>query len=350
MKFPERTLEIDEEGYPLLSGLRADDEGFLIEIFTSMQRFDDRAASPIVAKTGNILVLINAFSTPLVAQKVENIDEEASDWVFLAGYSKRILHSKLRVDEFHRIHAPVGEAAIPASLSRRAQSDFLFAELAPNRIRSFYEDSVKVSQKEFWQEAYEASLQGWELHQANPVLIEKIQDFSQILNSHCHKASALSEMSLCVPGAGRGHDVEFLSKYVAKAVAVDFCDSALQEHRRLYSASKVDFVVEDVFEFFKSHGSSFDLYFEHTLFCAIDPLRRSEYLRLLHASLKEGGYYFGVFMLGVHPSGPPFRIDQWELRERLKPLFEIFDWHLSRASVEARLGCELWVVLRKKNT
>ena len=50
----------------------------------------------------------------------------------------------------------------------------------------------------------------------------------------------------------------------------------------------------------------FDWVFEHTLFCAIDPAERDEYVRAVLRWLKPNGQYLAVNYLIPDEAGPPF--------------------------------------------
>ncbi|GIT38226.1 MAG: hypothetical protein Ct9H300mP7_1470 [Verrucomicrobiota bacterium] len=62
---------------------------------------------------------------------------------------------------------------------------------------------------------------------------------------------------------------------------------------------------------------SFDLVFEHTLFCAIPPARRDDYAQALRRWLKPGGLYLAVNYMITNDNGePPFSTTTTELDER----------------------------------
>jgi len=99
--------------------------------------------------------------------------------------------------------------------------------------------------------------------------------------------------------------------------------------------------------------NSVDAIFEHTFFCAIDPLRRKEYVQEVLRVLKpKTGKWFGIFFLLEHPIGPPFALTQWELREFVQKTFDtkmdILAWERIEQSPQQRIHKELWAVLSKK--
>jgi len=71
----------------------------------------------------------------------------------------------------------------------------------------------------------------------------------------------------------------------------------------------------------------FDWIFEHTMFCAIQPAERDEYVRAVLRWLVPGGNYLAVNYFDCGPDGPPWpttRREQWQL---FSPHFELLgDW------------------------
>src|SRR5262249_27418394 len=74
-------------------------------------------------------------------------------------------------------------------------------------------------------------------------------------------------------------------------------------------------------------SKQYDWVFEHTLFCAINPKQREEYVRAVDRCLKPRGQFLAVYYLIPDRDGPPFGTTREEVREYFKPTFEeISDW------------------------
>jgi hypothetical protein len=338
---PRYMLQIDEEGFPQFDGLRVDDESFVRGLLENLRRREPGViGSPLVTRCEGEEVGVDAFDAPLVAQSVEDIDDQGSTWVFPGAIRHQVKHADLEVDEWHRLHAWIGAELLPAVLSRKAQAAFLHgapvATLAPRPFRQPAPDRT-VNGVDFWEACYREGRDGWDMRGPNPILLAKKAELR-----------ALAGSRLVVPGAGRGHDVAFLESQGAHVTAIDFAEEAGREFHRLYPASRAEFVRDDAFAYLRGAGGSFDSVFEHTIYCAIDPARRREYLEAVHAALRPGGAYFGIFLLRAGPGGPPFGTTQWELRELTRDLFTLEAWELSRDSQAARWGLELWAVLRAR--
>jgi hypothetical protein len=81
--------------------------------------------------------------------------------------------------------------------------------------------------------------------------------------------------------------------------------------------------------------------FEHTLFCAIPPTRRSDYMQALRGWLKPGGLYLAVnYMITDDNGEPPFSTTTAELDAHFGEAFELLRRWTTR-SYESREGKEL---------
>ncbi len=333
-------IEIDEEGYPVFGGLRIHDESVLRDLFGSLTRSQtEMPRSKIVScLEGKTWVWIDAFDAPLVAQSASLEVGDRVKLGFLGGRVETVDLVSFEIDEWDRFHASVGAEGIPSVLSRKAQA-MLLRDISPRseapKLSRFRDPGVlQPGDSLFWSEVYEKHQDGWELGQAHPVLATR--DWTRF-----------SEVKrVLVPGAGRGSDAAFLARVLprARVTALDFAPQArLDALAKFNEPLSFDYECQDVFEYLRTQDSaSFDLVFEHTFFCAIDPLRRAEYVRELSRVLKPGGCWLGIFFLLEHSGGPPFATTQWELREHTRGRFEVFAWERISHSPSGRTHKELW--------
>ncbi len=85
------------------------------------------------------------------------------------------------------------------------------------------------------------------------------------------------------------------------------------------------------------HGDS-------TCFCAIDPARRPEYVELVRAILKPGGWLLACFFpVGEGTGGPPFSATRDEVRRLFTPAFACVESYVPTTSAPGRQGRE-WMV------
>ena len=86
---------------------------------------------------------------------------------------------------------------------------------------------------------------------------------------------------------------------------------------------------------------------EHTLFCAIDPARRDDYVRAVLRRLAAGGHYLAVNYLIPDTDGPPFGTTRQELMDRFCPHFDLQAEWVPR-SYPNRTGLELMLWWQRK--
>src|SRR5262249_53693009 len=106
----------------------------------------------------------------------------------------------------------------------------------------------------------------------------------------------------------------------------------------------VTYEQRDIFTLASAYPGFFDGVWEYTCFCAIDPRRREEYVRVVHAILRPGGTLLACFFpLRARPQGPPFPVSQTEIDRVLAPHSRIVESSPPASSVEPRRGLE-WLV------
>ncbi len=199
--------------------------------------------------------------------------------------------------------------------------------------------SADVSKAQFWNERYLRAETGWDKGQPAPPLVRLAQE-------------RVAGSPLLALGAGRGHDALHFAKAGYAVTALDFAPEACAAIRAAATAQGVALEVleADLFELPATHAGRFASALEHTCFCAIDPARRAEYARAVHALLAPGGVYFGLFYAHGREGGPPFTTDEAELRALFGPLFELTRLVRAPDSFPARAGEELEFVFRRRES
>jgi methyl halide transferase len=202
-------------------------------------------------------------------------------------------------------------------------------------------DRPPVSTPSFWEGLYASSQDGWELGEPAPSLAAWLDAGSSVAPG-AHVA---------VPGAGRGHDARLLARRGYRVTGFDFAEMAVAEARRLAEREGVpaEFEQRDIFALGSSYDQAFDLVWEYTCFCAIDPDRRPEYARVLHDILKPGGSLLACFYpLREGTDGPPFPVSRAGIEAALAPYFDILEAGQPQASPERRRGLEWLVTARRR--
>lgn len=156
--------------------------------------------------------------------------------------------------------------------------------------------------------------------------------------------------SICVPGCGTGHDVRALAESGAKVTGWDIAPSAIARARSFEPVNREHYMVADFFNPSPQWYHTFDMVFEHTCFCAIDPGRREEYVRSCLKVLKPGGQLLAIFFMNPETepgAGPPFGTTESELDQLFQPHFELLDDYVPDRSFPGREGRERLRLLRR---
>lgn len=194
----------------------------------------------------------------------------------------------------------------------------------------------------FWQGLYDRGSDRWELGRPTPSLAAQLE------------RRPLARGTVAVPGCGRGHDARLLAREGYRVIGFDFVPAVLRVARELAAAEGVDVTFEDldVFALARSHPRFFDGIWEYTCYCAIDPARRAEYVEILAAILKPGGWLLACFFpMGDKPGGPPFGVSEAEVRRLLAGAgFELVEDYVPAVSPDGRQSREWMVSARLRET
>jgi len=176
---------------------------------------------------------------------------------------------------------------------------------------------MKIMTREYWESRYESGDMRWEKGAPSPGLVD-------FLAAH----PDLPRGTVAIPGCGTGHDVRAVAQAGFDAFGFDIAPSAIRLAREKTRAAGLTarFQLADFLR--DKPPFQFDWLFEHTLFCAISPAERDDYVRAALRWLKPGGQYLAVnYMIVENGEGPPFPVTRAELERRFRPHFELVaDW------------------------
>ena len=204
--------------------------------------------------------------------------------------------------------------------------------------------------REYWENRYQTGQTPFEKGAPSPGLVD-------FLAAH----PDLKRGTVCVPGCGTGHDVRAFAKAGFAAFGFDLAPSAIALARgtpstvsaRIEEYSQRAGTVPGVPQFQladflrEEPPQKFDWLFEHTLFCAIQPSERDDYVRAVLRWLKPGGNYLAVNYFDCGPDGPPWPTTRAEQMQRFSPHCDLLaDW--TPRSYPNRTGRErmFWWCLR----
>ncbi|HEV8306468.1 MAG TPA: methyltransferase domain-containing protein [Methylomirabilota bacterium] len=200
-------------------------------------------------------------------------------------------------------------------------------------------EGPSVSEPAFWRGLYERGGDRWDLGRPTPPLVEYLAR---------HR---LPGERVAVPGCGRGHDARAFARIGFHVWGFDFAPQAIGEARTLAAAEGLPIVFEerDVFGLAADYAGFFDGVWEYTSYCAIDPARRPEYVRLVRTLLKPDGWLLACFFpVREGAGGPPFPTTEAEVRRLFTPAFTLEESHVPRSSAAGRQGIEWFVVARAR--
>ena len=153
-----------------------------------------------------------------------------------------------------------------------------------------------------------------------------------------------------VPGCGTGHDVRALAATADEVIGIDIAPSAIARAKAHPAVGGERYQLADLFALPPSLRETFDVVFEHTCFCAIDPSLREKFAAAVGGALKLGGHLLAIFYLdpGHDPgeSGPPFGVTKAELDTIFSPRFKLRGEWIPGATYPGREGREVFRVLQ----
>jgi len=327
----------------LFGELRVHDKTLGEEILTNIQFAENGAFQTTVQGEP---VLIEAFDEPLVAQFVQ---KKNSKWLIQLPYNIEFEFDPktLTTDEWDRFHGKI-KGGMPFVLSRKAQANFF------DQLDEFDDDSITIDNKKitlqpwllskepvetekFWSTIYQTETPGWEMNQPTPILVDMLPRMK------------IPPSRVIVLGCGSGNDAAYFAEHGHFVTAVDISPEAIKRAKEKYqNLPNLKFVQADVFKLPEEFNESFDLVFEHTCYCAIDPQKRNDLVKTWRRLLHTEGHLLGVFFTMEKTGKPPFGGSEWEIRERLKKGFQFIFWSRWQKSIERRNGKELLVYATKR--
>jgi SAM-dependent methyltransferase len=155
-----------------------------------------------------------------------------------------------------------------------------------------------------------------------------------------------------VPGCGAGHDVRAIAARGASSVlGLDVSPTALHRARSFPKAGNECYQEGDFLTGTAVPMGAFDVIFEHTCLCAIQPERRADYVRAASAALRDGALLLAIFFTNTEnpdSHSPPFRCDLGEMTLLFSKDFEMLETTAAIPTYSEREGRETLCLLRKK--
>lgn len=339
-------LQITEHGEVRMNETPVSDE-MGAAILESLKVAENGSIQTLVPDgSGTTLYTVEAVDEPIVALECFLSDDGS---IQLSAPYETSFNGKLEslsVDEWDRFHG-LTDSGVPFILSAEAQEELF------DSVDSFDDDSItafgkkipvppwlsssaKVSTSELWTSFYKEGNSGWELERPSPVLEHRLDSLK------------LPKSRVLVLGCGSGEDAALFARHGHLVTALDFSPEAIARAKNKHGGlENIQWIEGDAFQLQEKWLQSFDIIFEHTLYCAIQPERRNELVAIWRKYLVPGGFLIGVFFTMEKRQGPPFGGSEKEIQLRLKKHFQTLQWKRSHHSIPARMGKELFVVAQK---
>lgn len=367
---PSQFLSIDETGFVFNKDEKITHAELGFEVLESLHILPNNSFG---SRFHDEPVIIEAFDSPLIVQTIEKTDNQKTsikDEIaesfksiqknlassasgkylklnFLYDYTQTIEVQNFFLDPWDRLHGEL-ESGVPFTFSRKAQEQFfdMLEEYSDDEFvwngktetfHPFWGDNSVLNKSQWWNKIYEEEENPrWNL--AAPS--ETLKDMLPRLK--------LPKSKILVLGCGDSHDAAYFAEHGHLVTAVDISPHAIARSKKLFShLTNITWIESDLFSLPTSLYNQFDIVYEYTCFCAINPEKRQDLIKVWNQCLHDQGQLMGTFFCMHKRIGPPFGGTEWEMRERLKKNFQFLFWGRWQKSLPRRQGRELFVLAKK---
>ena len=152
------------------------------------------------------------------------------------------------------------------------------------------------------------------------------------------------EQRILIPGCGNAYEAAYLiNGGFTNVCLLDIASEVVEKLQQKWADKPVKIICQDFFE----HQGTYDLIFEQTFFCALDPSLRPAYVKKMHDLLAPGGKLVGVLFNRSFDGGPPFGGDKEEYTDLFSTWFPELKMELCYNSIPPRRDTELFFIARK---
>ncbi|KMZ69524.1 Thiopurine S-methyltransferase [Zostera marina] len=176
---------------------------------------------------------------------------------------------------------------------------------------SEYQKLIELDPTGGWETCWKYGKQKWDLGKETPAVLDLL------------RKDALPKGRIFVPGCGTGYDVVAMAGPDRYVVGMDISETCVRKSQELFSGSpNVNYFTFLQGDFFKwNPEDKFDLIFDYTFFCAIDPSMRKAWGQKMRDILNPDGELIALmFPLDNFPGGPPFALSVSDYEDVLIPL------------------------------
>ncbi|MEZ5027333.1 MAG: methyltransferase domain-containing protein [Ferruginibacter sp.] len=188
----------------------------------------------------------------------------------------------------------------------------------------------------YWNSQYDAQQTGWDLGEVSPPLKSYINQLTD------------KQIRILIPGCGNSYEASYLLQQgFTNITVIDIAPTLVNKLKEKFHSNKnIKIILGDFFE----HKGSYDLIFEQTFFCALDPALRPQYVSKMKELLVAGGKLVGLlFDREFDKQGPPFGGCKCQYEALFKDSFKLDIFEPCYNSFVKRQATELFIKLVKQN-
>ncbi|MBL7543114.1 MAG: methyltransferase domain-containing protein [Bdellovibrionaceae bacterium] len=367
----DRFAAVDENGWIIFDNRQIEDSQIASEFYKNLQFLPNRSFGSTIA---NQAVIVEAFDCPLIVHSFQ-VDTVARKITLTFNYSYvwelefkdfvQTVMSRFYLDVWDRVYGLLSNG-IPFSFSKKAHGELLDS-LDEFDDESFVFDGQRVVLDTLWHD--ESQLEGsawWDQAYTGERQTVTNEEYQKLTGQFAINpgwnleapAETLKDMlprmklpksRVLILGCGDSHDAAFFAESGHKVTAVDISAHAIERSKKLFGhLPNITWLQSDLFKLPANFQGSFDLVYEYTCLCALNPELRSQLIQVWSRCLHDQGQLMATLFCMHKRDGPPFGGSEWEFRELLKKRFQPLIWNRWRKSVSRRQGRELFVLAQKR--
>ena len=191
------------------------------------------------------------------------------------------------------------------------------------------EENGKKELLSFWEGRWVTGDTPWDHGRAAP-------PFAEFMERHL-----VPDGEILIPGCGSGHDVRFFAEKGAHVTGLDIAPTAVQAAQKANPHPRATYLMGDILDPEEALLGRFDWVVEHTCLCALAPVHWPAYAAGIRKVLKPGGNYLALFYRNpLDDEGPPFRIEDADIKDLFEESFSLVDSWVPDWSYNSRFGRE----------
>lgn len=186
----------------------------------------------------------------------------------------------------------------------------------------------------YWNERWINNKTSWDMGGVAPIVYEYFKNIDN------------KDIKILIPGCGNAHEAKVLLRLgFSNITLLDIAPTLVESLARWFEGDdRVEVIEADFFDW----EGQYDLIFEQTFFCALEPSLRTSYVEKVALLLNAEGILVGLlFNRTFEKTGPPFGGSLEEYEVLFQNHFEYIRLEESKGSIPPRAGTELFIEFKK---